>query len=69
MGDIIGNLNHLDASPLVAILLVALCAALKWIGKGLVKRIETIEKSVTSHTTELAVIRTRIGMGQHSHED
>lgn len=56
-----------DLSGLVAVLLVTLLAALKWIGNGLIKRIEVMEHTLTAfdhiqqeHTTSLAVIKTRL---------
>lgn len=67
MVDLIASLSRLDASAFVAVLLVALLAALKWIGNGLINRIESVEKGLgdfeaiqAKHTTSLAVIKTRL---------
>jgi hypothetical protein len=75
--DVIGMLNHLNLSPVLTLLLVALLAALRSIGKGIVERIETIEREVTRlrqedferiyalvqrHTTKIAVVKMKLGM-------
>lgn len=67
MADLFDRLARGDVSVLVALLLVALLAALKWIGNGLIKRIEVMEQALEAfdriqqrHTTSLAVVKTRL---------
>jgi hypothetical protein len=75
--DILGSLNHLNLGPLLTFLLVTLLGALQWIGKAIIKRIETIEddlkrfrdeefqtlyETVQEHTTHIAVVKTQMGM-------
>ena len=67
MGDILAIFNRLDISPLIAILLVALSALLRTLGKGIIHRLEAVEARVEDletykhkHETSLAVIKTRL---------
>lgn len=67
MGEFIASLNRLDVSPLVAILLVALLAALRSIGNSLTTRLARAEARLGEletwkhkHDTSLAVIRARL---------
>lgn len=69
MVDLLTGLAHFDVSSGVAVLLLTLLAALKWIGKGLIKRIESLEKSIKrlggfrqNHATRLVVIETKCGL-------
>lgn len=77
MGDIVSLLNGLNLGPILTFLLVALLAALKWIGQGIVARVEGIEREVQRlrdeelehlqalvqrHTTKIAVVRMKLGM-------
>jgi hypothetical protein len=67
--DLLAGFSRADASALVAFLLVALLAALRWIGNGLIKRIEVAEKTLKrlggfrqNHATRLVVIENRLGI-------
>lgn len=73
MVDLIAGLSHFDASAVVALLLVALLAALKWIGRGLIKRIESLEAALDEfdraqqgHTTRLAVVEARLNSSEQT---
>lgn len=78
MVDLIAALSRLDTSAFVALLLLALLASLKWIGKGIIARLETLERTIDEfrktqqqHTTSLAIIRTRLTITEEeleSHE-
>ena len=67
MGELLATLGHLDISPLVAVLLVALLAALRSIGNSLTARLaraetrlDELEEYKHRHTTSLAVIKARL---------
>jgi cell division protein FtsB len=75
--DYLDKLNHLNLGPVLTFLLVALFGALKWIGKGIVARIEALERDIDQfrreefetlqylvqrHTTKIAVIKMKLGM-------
>lgn len=67
MGELISAVGRLDVSPIIAILLIALSAALRTIGKGIVQRVECAEERIDDlekykhkHETSLAVIKTRL---------
>lgn len=71
MGELIGAFGHLDVSPLVALLLIALSAALRQIGKGLASRLDAAEERIGElesykhrHETALAVIKTRLDIAE-----
>lgn len=73
MADLIAVFNRLDASPLVALLLLALSAALRQIGKGLANRldcaearIEELEARQHHHDMALAIIRTRLDIQEET---
>lgn len=74
MGEFIAALTRLDVSPLIAILLVALLAALRIIGRGFSNRFDCLEARVAQlehdkhrHDTSLAVIKTRLDIVEDDH--
>lgn len=67
MGELLTTVGRLDVSPLVAVLLVALLAALRSIGNSLTTRLaraearlDELEEYKHRHTTSLAVIKARL---------
>lgn len=69
MGELIVALGRLDVSPLVALLLVALSAALRQIGRGLANRLdcaearlEELETRKHQHDTDIAVLKARLAL-------
>ncbi len=67
MGELLATVGRLDVSPLVAVLLVALLAALRSIGNSLTTRLaraearlDELEEYKHRHTTSLAVIKAKL---------
>jgi hypothetical protein len=78
--DFVAAINGLNLSPVLAFLLITLLASLKWIGKGILDRIESIEREVQRlrdedlgrlhayiqrHTTKIAIVETKLGMEEN----
>lgn len=76
MGELLATVSRLDVSPLVAVLLVALLAALRSIGHSLTTRLaraedrlDELEEYKHKHATSLAVIRARLDIVEDNAND